>query len=51
MKQINTGKILLHHGDTSSKQELQEKAREELFKSNKTTPIEIVNDNNKDFVI
>ena len=51
MKQINTGKILLHHGDISSKQELQEKAREELFKSNKTTPIEIVNDNNKDFVI
>lgn len=51
MKQINTGKILLHHGDMNSKQELQEKAKEELFKANKTTPVEIVNNKNKDFTI
>lgn len=49
MKKINTGKILLHHGSTSSKEELKLAAKEELFKANKTTPIEIVTNKNKEF--
>ena len=51
MKKINTGKILLHHGSTSSKEELKLVAKEELFKANKTTPIEIVTNKNKEFKV
>lgn len=50
-EKINTGKILLHHGSTSSKEELKLVAKEELFKANKTTPIEIVTNKNKEFKV
>lgn len=51
MKQINCQDIYLHHGDKESKIELQEKAKEELYKIGKTTKIHIVDENNNEFYI
>ena len=48
MKQINTNKIVLHHGTKEAKENLKEIAKNELMKIGKTTPIEI---SKKDMII
>lgn len=39
LKQINCNKIILHHGTEDAKSELRDKAKEELMRIGKTTPI------------